>query len=486
MIARSLSTEEMQFPQFLREAWEILEPNNPLVEEWYIDYLCEYLELVTKGEIRRLLINIPPRLLKSTIVTIMWPVWSWTIKPFLKFVFCSYSSGLSVKHSVDRRTIIESDWYQTRWGNIVRLRDDQNQKQEYENTARGRMMATSVGGTMTGKGGDIIVEDDMLNPQEADSSAARSHTISMHKNVLSSRLDNLAEGIRVIVEQRTHYKDLTNHVLTNEKGWHHLCLPMIADKKTQIIFPVSKNEIWRLPGGILASRRLGKKEIDNLKSDMGTRTWIAQAQQNPTSEEGNIIKRDWWKFWHKPPEGANYSVQSWDMTFKKTEEGSYVVGQVWKKRGAQYFLMDQFRARVDFAETIPSILSLSGKWPEALGKLIEEAANGPAIMSQLQTRLDGIIPIKPSGTKVARAQAVAPLIEAGNVVLPHPSLAPWVHDFIEECAAFKGVNGEINDQVDAMSQALSWLHDLDYQVQDFSPDVSWMEDSMDDAIGGFS
>jgi predicted phage terminase large subunit-like protein len=477
----------MDFPTFLPKAWDILEPANPLIHDWYIDLICEHLQLVTEGIIQRLVINIPPRFAKSKIVTTLWPVWSWTQKAYLRFIFCSYSGSLSVKHSVDRRNVIECDWFKRNWGNVVQLSEDQNQKNEYSNTSRGHMIATSVGGTGTGKGGDVIVEDDMLNPQEAESQASRDHSISMHKNVLSSRLDNPKTGCRVIVEQRTHSKDLTGHVLENEKGWKHLCLPMRAEKKTIITFPVSQTELVREEGALLNPQRMGEKEVDQMKHDMGTRTFVAQCQQNPTSEEGNIFKRQWWKYWHEPPKGAEATIQSWDMSFKETKSGSYVVGQVWKKRGANFYLMDQWRKRVDFAEVIPAMLAFKGNHMETSAILIEDAANGPAITSQLQNRIPGIILIKPQGSKIARAQAVAPFVEAGNVILPSPDIAPWVYDYIEECAAFKGATGEINDQVDGTSQALSWLDGLGYQQgkQDES-DVEWLGHDEMEGTGGFS
>lgn len=485
-VSKGLASARMSFPTFLREAWPIIEPANPLVESWYIDLLCEHLEQVTTGETTKLLINMPPRNGKSNIVTILWPVWSWTQKPALRWVFCSYSSSLAVKHSIDRRRIIESDWFMENWGNVVKLADDQNQKNEYENNARGHMITTSVGGTITGKGGDIIVEDDMLNPQEAESQAARDHTIGMHKNVLSSRLDNPKTGARVIVEQRTHNKDLSGHVTKNEDGWTHLVLPLRAEKETVITFPVSGKTIIREAGALLNPARQGEKELDEIKQSMGTRTFVAQCQQNPTSEEGNILKRAWWKFYKEPPTSADITIQSWDMNFKKTEEGSFVVGQVWKKRGANFYLVNQFRERVDFAETIPAILTLSGKHPEATGKLVEDAANGPAIMSQLANRVPGIIAITPKGSKVSRAQAIAPFAEAGNIHLPHPEIAPWIHDFIEEAAAFKGATGEINDQVDGMTQAVTWLHSLDYNHEaELKNTPSWLSDEETNAVGGF-
>jgi len=478
-----LQTPQVDFPTFLRQAWDIIEPANPLIEAWYVDLICEHLQKVTEGETKKLLINIPPRSGKSNIVTVLWPVWSWTQKPHQRFIFCSYSASLSVKHSVDRRNIIESDWFKKNWGSVVRLADDQNQKNEYQNTARGHMITTSVGGTITGKGGDVVVEDDMMNPQEAESEASRSHTIGMHKNVLSSRLDNPKTGARVVVEQRTHYKDLSGHVLKHEQGWTHLNLPMIAEEKTKVIFPISKREFERQPGDLLNAVRIGKKEVEDMKVSMGTRTFVAQCQQNPTSEAGNILKRNWWRYWRTEQPGYDITIQSWDMSFKETKSGSFVVGQVWKKRGTNFYLIDQWRQRADFAECIPAMLGLSGKYPETTAVLVEDKANGPAIISQLENRIPGLIPIKPQGAKISRAQAVAPFVEAGNVHLPDPMFSNWVYDFVEECASFKGATGETNDQVDAMTQALSWLQGLNQPMDNSS--VDWITTDEFQTAGGF-
>lgn len=485
MIASSLWSENFSFREFINQAWPILEPNNKFIDSWYIDLICEHLQLVTTGEIKKLLINVPPRTGKSSLITILWPVWSWTQKPWLRFIFCSYSASLSVKHSIDRRRIIESDWFKMNWGNTVRLAEDQNQKNEYENSMRGRMFSTSVGGTLTGKGGDVLVEDDMLNPQKAESAADRAHMLSMHKNVLSSRLDNPKTGLRVIVEQRTHHMDLSAHILKNESGWTHLNLPMRAPERSVVIFPVSRKTMIRDEHELLCPARIGETEVVDMKKTMGTRTFNAQCQQLPTAEEGNIFRRNWWKFWKEKPAGAEVTIQSWDMSFKETKSGSFVVGQIWKKRGADFYLIDQFRARVDFTDTVNALLGLTSKHIEAKGKLIEDAANGPAIMSALGGKVAGIIPIPACRSKIARAQAVAPLVESGHVYLPDPELNSWVYDYIEELAAFRGSRDEINDQVDATSQALAWMHDLNYHVPEMDMEEGSFVDGDMAVAGGF-
>lgn len=480
---------DMSLAEFIPLAWDILEPGNPLIRGWHIDYIAEHLELVYKGDLTRLLINILPRSAKSNIVTIIGPAWAWTKNPSLRFIFCSYSASLSTKHSVDRRRLIESQWYKQNWGGIVQITDDQNQKHEYENTARGHMIATSVGGTITGKGGDIIVEDDMMNPLEAESEAMRRHAISMHKHVLSNRLDNPKTGRKIIVEQRTHVNDISGIVLKEETGYTHIELPMMFEDKKTFTFPISKKEITMMPGDFLNPERQGIKEFEETKRTMGTRAFNSQYQQKPVMEQGNILQRKWWQYWSGDYKSLliEFYCQCWDMTFVKSEKGSYVVGQVWGKRGNRFFLLDQIRQRMDFTETLAAMVNLSARWPQATLKMIEDKANGPAVMAVLKEKLTGIVPVTPLSSKLARAQAIAPMIEAGNVYIPDPIQYPWASDFIEECAAFTGGDGEANDQVDAMSHALNRMRDLNTTYQPQHVEESFIEEDLYnmESAGGF-
>jgi predicted phage terminase large subunit-like protein len=175
-------------------------------------------------------------------------------------------------------------------------------------------------------------------------------------------------------------------------------------------------------------------------------------QQSPQPAQGQIFKRDWWNFYRQAPFPFDEIIQSWDMAFKGTDASDFVVGQVWGRKKADKYLLDQVRARMDFPTTIQAVKTLSAKWPQAHAKLAEDKANGPAVIDTLKREISGLIAIEPQGSKEARANAVSPQIESGNVYLPDPSIAPWIHDLIEECAAFpKGTN---DDQVDAMTQAL--------------------------------
>ncbi len=442
---------ERSLSAFITQAWHVLEPNTAYINNWHIDVMSECLTAVTQGQIRRLLINIPPRYMKSIAVSVMWPTWTWVSRPSTRWLFVSYAHSLSVKHSVDRRMIIQSDWYWSRWGDVYHLTSDQNVKTEYLNSQRGVMVATSVGAGALGKGGDVIIVDDPHNPREAQSDVQRQAAIDFFDLTLATRLDNKKTGAIVVVMQRLHERDLSGHIL-ERGGYEHLCLSAEAEKRTIIQMPISFKGIIREEGDILWPEREGAKELAEQKRALGSYGYSSQYQQRPSPAEGGLLKRDWWQYYKQVPARFDEVIQSWDMTFKETVDGSYVVGQVWGRSGADKYLLDQVRDRMDFPTTLQAVISLSAKWPQAKAKLVEDKANGPAVIDALRREISGLIAVSPQGSKEARAAAVSPDIEAGNVYLPDPSIAPWLHDFIEECAVFpKGVN---NDQVDCLSQAL--------------------------------
>ena len=240
---------------FVEQAWPVLEPTTPFLPNWHIDLVCEHLEAITAGETTRLLINLPPRYMKSLLVSVFWPVWEWISSPSRRWICVSYSDALSLKLSLDRRTLVQSDWYQARWGHTVQLSSDQNVKGEFRNTRQGVMVATSVGGSATGKGGDRIIVDDLHNPHQADSDAQREAALRFFRETLSTRLDTPKTGAVVVVMQRLHEADLSARCL--ELGYRHLCLPVEADVATDIVFPVSGRVVTRAPGHLLWPAREG-------------------------------------------------------------------------------------------------------------------------------------------------------------------------------------------------------------------------------------
>jgi predicted phage terminase large subunit-like protein len=459
---------------FVRQAWPMVEPSTPFVPGWHIDAIIEHLEAVAHGQIRNLLINVPPRHMKSLLVAVFWPAWEWIGWPERRWLFSSYAAQLSIRDSVKCRRLIESPWYRQRWRDRFALTSDQNTKGRFDNNRSGYRLSTSVGGAATGEGRDRIVCDDPHNVQEAESDAIRKGALDWWDVVMSTRVNDPKTTAKVIVMQRCHQQDLSGHLL-EQGGWEHLCLPAEYEG------PSCMTSIgWTDPrtehGELLWQERFGPREIEALKVSLGSYAAAGQLQQRPAPSGGGIFKRHWFRYFQprgmslppvivRLPDGTQTSIpaievprrvdetiQSWDCAFKDLETSDYVVGQVWGRLGSLFFLGHQVRARMDFPATMNAVRDVSASWPAALAKLIEDKANGSAVIQMLSREIPGILPVNPSGGKIARAAAVSPLIEAGNVYLPHPLYAPWVNDFIEECAAFP--NGAHDDQVDAMTQAL--------------------------------
>lgn len=260
---------ERNLPEFIRQAWPVIEPGTTFIDNWHIDCIGEYLEAVNRGQITRLIVNMPPRHMKSLEITVCYPAWTWVKHPERRFIKVSYSDSLSRKHNVLTRDIIQSPWYTANWGDRFSLKDDVNRQNEFKNTHQGLMFSTSVGGALTGEGGDCIILDDPQNPLQANSETEREATIAFFKNTLQSRLNDPKTGVFIIVMQRLHEKDLTGHILAEDLGYTHLCLPAEAPQRTIITFPVSGREVIREEGDILNPQRFDKETLANLKKSMG-------------------------------------------------------------------------------------------------------------------------------------------------------------------------------------------------------------------------
>jgi predicted phage terminase large subunit-like protein len=446
---------ERSFRAYLEQAWPVLEPARPFLPNWHIDLIAEYLEAVTAGDITHLLINVPPRYMKSLLVSVLWPTWEWIVAPSLRFIFTSYSEALSLKHSVDRRTLLQSDWFRARWGHLVQLSSDQNVKGEFKNTQEGVMIATSTGGSITGKGGDRIIVDDPHNPTQAESDVQREAALDYFRRTLSTRLDDKKRGAMVVVMQRLHEGDLS--ALCQELGFVHVSLPVEAETRTSVVFPRSGRILTREPGDILWPAREDHAELIRQRQLLGSAAFEGQYQQRPAPAGGLIFQPEWFKFFNELPEVDRIAI-SWDMSFKDKAGSDYVVGLVAVQHGADIYLLDRVKGRWGFVESCRQVQALAKQYPHA-SILIEDAANGPAIIDTLKHTVPGVIAVHPEGGKLARAQAIAPRVEAGNIYLPNPrphgTLVPereWVDDFIHQFRVFP--HGAHDDDVDALSQLL--------------------------------
>lgn len=404
----------------------------------------------------------------------MWPCWEWITAPERRWLFASYAESLAIRDNVRSRRLIQSAWYQSNWGARFQFAGDQNEKRKVETDRGGHRIAVGTGGSATGEGGDRLVIDDPHNIGDIESDITRKGVLDWFDTVWSTRANDPKTTAKVIIMQRSHADDLAGHVL-EQGGWEHLSIPAEYEGDTRKT-AIGWSDPRRREGELLWPERFGAEEITRAKRTLGSYAYSGQYQQRPSPIGGGIFKRHWWRYWRpahlelppvqvRMPDGAICSIaavvlparfdgmlQSWDLAFKDLRTSDYVAGGVWAVVGADKFLLDQRRERLDFPGTVAAIRQMTAKWPAAAAKLVEDKANGPAVIASLQHEIPGLIAVNPEGGKIARAQAVSPQCESGNVYLPHPAVAPWVDAFIEECANFP--NDRHDDQVDQMTQAL--------------------------------
>jgi predicted phage terminase large subunit-like protein len=465
------------FKQFVIQAWSILEPGTPFVDGIHAHAICEHLQAVTDGRIQNLIINVPPGHAKSLLTAVFWPAWAWIHHPESRWLFSSYREPLAIRDSVKCRRLIESEWYQQRWGDRYQMVDDQNQKHRFENDRTGYRVVVPMSGA-TGERGDYLVVDDPHSVEQAESDAARISTTDWWNGTMSTRLNDLSKGHKVVIQQRLHESDLTGDLLTRG-GYELLCLPAEFEPDHRCHTSIGWTDPRTAPGELLWPQRIDTAALETLKTTLGSYRYAGQYQQRPAPAEGGILKRHWWRYWQ--PRGANLppvpvkmpdgtieqrkavdlpthfdmQLQTWDMAFKDTKNADFVVGQVHAAHGADRYLLDQVRDRLDLPGTLLAVRRLSAGRPEAQIKLVEDKANGPAVVQMLRHEILGFVEVNPEGGKVSRAAAASPQLESGNWYLPHPMLAPWVEGFIGECAAFPA--GAHDDQVDAWSQGAKRL-----------------------------
>lgn len=473
---------------FTKHAWPILEPYQPFIDNWHIGAICETLEAVTRGDIKDVIITIPPRHSKSLIVAVMWPCWEWGPADLahLRWLFSAYAQSLSARDSMKRRKVIASVWYQSRWADRFVIGGAKWIKDtgiKYENDRTGYMLATSVKGTNTGEGGNRIVVDDPINVKEAFSDTIRETTNNWWDTTMSTRRNNPATDARVIIMQRTHERDIPGHVMAKkDHGYHLLSLPteFVPTKRSTIFIEhkVFVTDPRQEPNELLNPNRFGPKEINEAKRDLGDYGYSAQHQQEPSPADGGILKKMYWK-WYVPEGhplvGTKYApayglpetvveplpkalrpAWSWDASFKDKEHNDPVCGTKWGYNidRTRAYLLAEKHDRMGFADTADAVLSLWKQWRGEV--LIEDKANGTAIIDHLANKVSGLLPVDPgSRSKVERAHAVSPYCKAGNVYLPHPEYAPWILAFVHELTVFP--NGAHDDRVDSTTQFLEWL-----------------------------
>lgn len=396
-----------------------------------------------RGEPTFTIFELPPRHSKSMTITETFPSFFIGKDPSRRVIEISYGENLARKFGRANREKIE------RFGpELFNVHIDPRNSSVTDWSLRGipgGMKSAGLGGAVTGEGADLLIIDDPIkNRREADSETYRAFLWNEWQDTLQTRLQPGAAVI--ILMTRWHEDDLIGRLLRDEpEKWDRVRIPVIAEEN-DLIGRSEGEVLWPEYGFNMEWAKRTEKSV-------GSRSWNALYMQRPRPAEGTMFKRQWIRYYKNAPTKFDEVVQSWDLAFKDTENSDYVVGQVWGRLEGMYYLLDQVRGRMAFPETLQAIRSLSYKWPQASAKLVEDKANGPAVISTLKREIPGIIPISPDGGKEVRANAVTPFFESGNVHIPDPTLAPWVNDYVEELISFPA--GKHDDQVDSTTQALN-------------------------------
>jgi predicted phage terminase large subunit-like protein len=438
---------------FTRKTFNMLNPGQTFVPEWYIQAITLQLERVRHGEINRLIINLPPRSLKSITGSVAFPAFVLGHDPTQRVICASYSAELARKHSNDFRAILASAWYQALFPN-TRIGPYKDSETEIELTRRGGRLSTSTGGTLTGRGGDLIIIDDPLKPVDALSASRRDAANQWLLNTVMSRLDDKRAGAIVIVMQRVHMDDLTGFVLRLSNDWTVLSLPAIAESFQTI--PLADDRFReRQPGDLLSPIREPMAVLEQLRLQLGSDIFSAQYQQAPVPPGGAMIKRHWIQRYTQMPvvEGPTFILQSWDTAMKGGPDNDWSVCTTWLETQYQWYLLDVWRKRVGYPTLKGAVVELARR-SGAKQVLVEETGTAIALLQELKFQVPGIVGIKPDRDKETRMSTASAKFEAGQVYLPER--APWLPELEAELFSFPG--SIFDDQIDSISQALNNGH----------------------------
>lgn len=481
----------LSFHRFFREAWPIIEPDRELVDNWHIGILCEHAEALARGQIRFLVVNMPPGFLKSIVFAVMLPAWVWTWRPGWRSIWTSYNGELCTRDSTKCRDVIESIWYRERfsgpagWG----LTADQNEKKLFKNTRAGFRQCFGIAAGGTGHRGNLFGIDDPMSADDWHNVNLMREINAWYDAVVPTRLCDQSRDSIMCVMQRLSRLDLSQHLL--DLGFQHLNLPQEFDRKRAF---VTFSETWHDDGEVdrvvlsedprtedgemICPKLYPRYVLEKAKAASGS---IVRAQQNqdPAAAEGELFKKASFRFFRvvgtdptqvgkRPPECFDGpaieldldDVEAWqivvDCKHKDIDTGSYVSMGLWGRRGQDRFRVARRRGRFGFLRTCAALIELVEEAQQLtrgrLGKILVEAkANGPPVIAALQEHVSGLCPREPEGSKGARANACAGDVESNHVYLLDGAI--WLPEFVDECAAFPSASSN-DDQVDEMTMAL--------------------------------
>lgn len=439
------------FASFIGKAFTVVNPAHVYESNWHIDYIAEHLEAVRRGEIKRLIINVPPRSLKSICVSVAWPAWLLAHRPEARIIAASYGLPLAIKHSVDCRKVVQSDWYQALFP-YTRISSDQNEKHKFATTRNGFRFASSINASLTGEGGDVLIVDDPLNAVDAYNKGEHEAAANWFDQSFSTRLDHKKHGAIVVVMQRLHEADLTGHLLA-KGNWEHLCVP--AEAKQEIVYSYGRVHKVLKAHEVFHPQRMNKETLEVIHQEMGSYAYAAQYQQDPAPEAGGMVKKWWFSRYQQLPEEFDFVVQSWDTAIKTGAQHDASVCITFGMLSSEVYIIDVMRDRLEYPDLRRCFgVQYRRYTPEAV--LIEDKASGQQLIQDMRRESHiPVVAVQAKKDKVVRFAAACPMIEAGQLYLPKH--ASWLVDFEKELFGFP--DGGHDDQVDALSQFLNWLRE---------------------------
>jgi len=450
------------FPSFLHRCMQTLNPSSPLLWNWHIDAIGYQLERIRRGEINRLIINMPPRHLKSLTVSVAFPAYLLGLEPWHRIFAISYAGELSDKHASDFRSIVESDWYRR---TFPQMRIKRSLEGEVITTQRGFRKSTSIYGALTGLGGDVFIIDDPQKVADAHSESRRNSLNEWVSHTLMSRLDNKQTGVIILVMQRVHLNDLSGHLTSSSNDWTVLSLPAIAEQDEEVSIG-DRNFHRRLAGEALHPDFEPIGTLEKQRHTVGSDVFAAQYQQSPVPPGGGMIKRRWLRYYDTPPEHKWPArvIQSWDTAAKDGAQNDWSVCTTWLLLDKHFYLLDLTRGRYEYPRLRETALALADRFePNAI--LIEDASTGIALAQELREVVRYIVtPIPIDRDKTGRLYVQQAKFEAGLVLFPRG--AHFLPELEAELLAFP--QARTDDQVDSISQALA------YQPLGYDTTMAWV------------
>jgi predicted phage terminase large subunit-like protein len=435
------------FRSFVEYVFGLLRPGTPFKPNWHIDAMAHKASQVASGELKRLIIAVPPRNLKSILASVALPAWYLGHNPSERVVCVSYSAELAKTHSNDFRRVVNDPLYQAVF---PKMRVERETDAEIQTTLRGRRYATSIGGTLTGRGGNLTIIDDPLKPGDAISEVSRQRVIEWWGSTMVTRPDDKQAARTIVVMQPIHVEDLVGHLLENEAGYELLSLPSVAQSTTTYDLGGGRTHT-REKGDLLHPAHEPAEVLRDIKKSMGSMLFSAQYQQAPEPPGGKIIKRKMLKYYSAAePRSTDRIVMSWDIALSEQEAGDYSACVVLFNRGDSYFVHDVIRGKFPFDKLKEKIIEVKQRYERA-SLVIEESPISHGLIQSLREKRINVVDVKPDRDKLSRLISQIDLFEGGSVLLPKD--APWLDAFVAELLSFPGRH---DDQVDALTQGLAW------------------------------